>query len=410
MHSRKRVGIAGTFDVQNYGDLLFPLLAQEELGRRLGSVEVVPFAYHAKSVEQGWPYRVHSVADLPEAIADLDAMLIGGGFLIRFDHDVAPGYAPPSPHIHHPTGYWLTPALLAIDHGIPLIWNAPGMHCNEIPGWAESLMKIAFGCASYVALRDDSSMHSIARFAADATAVPDTAFAVSRLLPPAASPELERLREETGLSKRYIVVQPSASMHRFVSLLRDHPSWLREHQILMLPVSPVMGEFPEIFGEPLPGEIRLPFWPAPRLLAELISRASAVAGHSYHLMITAATSGVPVFTWIDFSIGKFAALAGIETIRPLPLSVDAAGAFLATLRGEAGAAKPLDRFAEVDRHWDRATDAILSDAHRGRAAIGRFLQQLPAQLEQLGRPTRARQESVSMRSVFRHVLRTLGSR
>ena len=73
------VGIVGTFDVQNFGDLLFPIIAEHELRKRFGDVVVHPFSYHAKTAPD-WPYDVASVADLPERIADLDALLIDAGF------------------------------------------------------------------------------------------------------------------------------------------------------------------------------------------------------------------------------------------------------------------------------------------------------------------------------------------
>src|SRR5687767_6905722 len=132
------IGVFGTFDVQNYGDLLFPLIAEAELTQRLGRVKIRPFSYHAKSTPE-WPYAVTSVTELPQMAESLDGVLIGGGFVIRFDKFVAAGYKPPTTAIHHPTGYWLTPALIALQHGIPLVWNAPGMHCNEIPTWSEPL-------------------------------------------------------------------------------------------------------------------------------------------------------------------------------------------------------------------------------------------------------------------------------
>jgi hypothetical protein len=43
------VGIVGSFDVENYGDLLFPVMAQAALERRLESVEVVPFSPNGRS-------------------------------------------------------------------------------------------------------------------------------------------------------------------------------------------------------------------------------------------------------------------------------------------------------------------------------------------------------------------------
>ena len=151
-----QIGLCGTFDVENYGDLLFPLIAEAELTERLGTVKLHRFSYHART-PPNWPYTVTSVTEFPRMAAILDGVLIGGGFIIRFDKEVAPGYSPPTPEIHHPTGYWLTPALIALQHGIPLIWNVPGMDCNDIPGWAEPLMQLALAHSRYIRVRDEPS-------------------------------------------------------------------------------------------------------------------------------------------------------------------------------------------------------------------------------------------------------------
>src|SRR5437667_5582920 len=134
--------------------------------------------------------------------AILDGVLIGGGFIIRFDKEVAPGYSPPTPEIHHPTGYWLTPALIALQHGIPLIWNVPGMDCNDIPGWAEPLMQLALAHSRYIRVRDEPSRAALARFVDKEPigVMPDTAFGISRLLDDRqSSVEFNRLREALAL-------------------------------------------------------------------------------------------------------------------------------------------------------------------------------------------------------------------
>ena len=241
-----QIGIVGTFDVENYGDLLFPFLAERELGERLGNVRLHRFSYRARSAD-GWHYPVTSVADLPRIMPSLDGLLVGGGFLIRFDKEVAPGYLPPSDAIHHPTGYWLTPALLALQHGVPLVWNAPGMHKNELPDWAAPLLRLALSQSAYVAVRDEPTRAALAPFAGDreVVAVPDTAFALSRTLDshPELSAELARLLEELGLGRRrYLAIQAAAGMVPFVRFLARHEQSLGDLAILALPVSPELTE------------------------------------------------------------------------------------------------------------------------------------------------------------------------
>ena len=101
----RRVGLVGTFDVENYGDLLFPLVAQAALGRRLDAREGVLFSPNPRA-SPAWLYDVLSTLDLPEVRPSLSALLIGGGQIIRFDT----GYPiPTDPHVRLPIDYWLTP-------------------------------------------------------------------------------------------------------------------------------------------------------------------------------------------------------------------------------------------------------------------------------------------------------------
>lgn len=396
-----RIGVAGTFDVENYGDLLFPLVAEAELSTRLGAVKLHRFSYHSKTPPD-WPYPVTSVAELPRMASSLDGLLIGGGFLIRFDKEVAPGYGPPTPEIHHPTGYWLTPALIALQQGIPLIWNAPGMHRNEIPAWAEPLLELSLTLSRYIAVRDQPSQEALARFAGASriAVVPDTAFGISRLLDGSPSPELTRLREAAGLTGPYIVIQSALGLKSFARFVKNHARRFKDFQFLALPIGPVLGDHPAILEEELPGVVRLPSWPHPLLLAELIGNAEAVVGHSYHLAITALTSGVPVFTPQDLSIGKYSALLDFETLYPLEAFREPdPDWFLSRVGRTAPPAAVEARLDPLHDHWNRVAAALEDGPRATQPALGRFWQSLPGLLEkqehidELGRLlTVARQE------------------
>jgi hypothetical protein len=48
-----QIGVCGTFDVANYGDLLFPVIAESELTERLGPLTLHRFSYGAKTPPTG---------------------------------------------------------------------------------------------------------------------------------------------------------------------------------------------------------------------------------------------------------------------------------------------------------------------------------------------------------------------
>ena len=378
------VGICGTFDVQNYGDLLFPIIAEAELSKRLDKVTLHRFSYHAKAPPD-WPYAVTSVTELPHLASSLDGILIGGGFLIRFDKDVAPDYGPPTTEIHHPTGYWLTPALIALQHGIPLIWNAPGMHCNEIPAWAGPLLSLAFAHSRYIAVRDQPSQSGLAGYVDKAriSVVPDTAFRLATLLTATPSAELGRLCAASGLTGPYIIIQAALGLDSFLRFIKTNNHRLQEYQFLALPIGPVLTDHSAILEAwGLPRLVTLPFWPEPLLLAELISQAAGVVGHSYHLAITALAFGVPAFTPVPLSVGKYSALQRFGTV--YQLSKDAEPDpdwFLQRLGRTRPSTAVQAAVGLLDQHWDRVATAIVAGPSATQLSMDHFWQSLPSLLE-----------------------------
>ncbi|MFN2480780.1 MAG: polysaccharide pyruvyl transferase family protein [Pyrinomonadaceae bacterium] len=380
-----RLGIFGTFDVENYGDLLFPLLAEAELSRRLGPLTLQRFSYRRKTPPD-WPYDVTSLTELPEMAGGLDGAIIGGGHVIRFDKEVAPGYAPPAPTIHHPTGYWLTPILIALQHGTPVVWNAPGVH-GDIPAWADPLMELAVGGSRYVSVRDEPSRRALARFAgaAEINVVPDAAFGVARLIEARRpSPEFIRLREACGLTDPYIVVQATPALRDFALYAREHEHLFRNHRLLILPTGPVAGDHNAALGDDLPGSVWLPDWPSPLLMAELIAGAKAVVAVSLHLSITALACGVPVFRPSRSFGGKYAILSGFEGVFPFDAGK---GIDPGRFDGGPGRDKPSPSMSaalrRLDVHWDRIAAVFLSarESRPALQALSRFWQTMPGLLE-----------------------------
>ncbi|HZF08991.1 MAG TPA: polysaccharide pyruvyl transferase family protein [Thermoanaerobaculia bacterium] len=379
-----QIALVGTFDVENYGDLLFPLIAEAELAERLGRVKLHCFSYAAKTAAE-WPFPVTSITELPRLAAGLDGLLVGGGFLVRFDKQVAAGYGPPTPAIHHPTGFWLSPALIALQHGIPLLWNAPGVSYSDLPAWGDPLMELTFSQSSYIAVRDEPSRLALTRFVdPDRIAVvPDTVFGIGRRLQEPPSLEFSRLRQACGLTGPYIILQGVRGLDSCCRFLKRHADRLRGFRFLALPIGPVNGDDTAFLDADLPGLVRLPSWPQRLVLAELIRQAAAVIGPSFHLAITALTAGVPIFSPADLTVGKFPGLQDFAGIYPLPTEHDPdPSGFLsrlgrAAVSPQVGAA--VDRLAE---HWDRVAAVLQGGVTGTPVEVGRFWQSLPGVLEE----------------------------
>ena len=297
-----RIGMVGTFDVANFGDQLFPLLAHHELTRRLGAVEMVPYSYNARAAA-AWPFAVRPLERLPEEIGTLRLLLVGGGDIIRFDPLVALHYRPASPDIHHPTGLWLAPIFLAHMANVPVAWNAPGVPL-EIPSWAHALVRASVAVSAYVNVRDPESHARLARVATDTRVevVPDSAFNAAMLLPDAPPPRSD-----------YMVVQSRPQADRWFprvrALLQDDRS-----QFVMAPVGPVTGDLVHPPAELPPlTTFRCPENPG-ELLA-LIAGSNGVVGPSLHLTIAALSFGRPALRPRSSQLSKYRMLDGLKGVQ-----------------------------------------------------------------------------------------------
>lgn len=378
------IGICGTFDVENYGDLLFPLIAESELRERLGELTLHRFSYYPKTRPE-WPFEVTPIAALPEMIHRLDGLLIGGGFLIRFDKVVAPGYMSPASEIHHPTGYWLTPALIALQNDVPLVWNAPGTDGQAIPPWANPLVEMALTLSRYVAVRDEPSRSTLqARTSEPVAVVPDTAFGVARLLniegPPSAG--FVRLCGESGLDGPYIVIQANPGLEGFVRFVKNNSEQFRNFRFVTLPIGPVFGDRHELIDTELPGAVRLADWPSPFVIAELIGRAQAAVGQSYHFCLTALACGVPVFARHDLPACKYSVLEQAETYFELPPSGEPDIEWFLAHVGRSEPSAVVSATEEPLRgHWDRIAAELRAERVPTSPALNQFWQSLPGLLE-----------------------------
>ena len=356
------IAVLGTFDLQNYGDLLFPLLTRRELAERLGSVEVLPFSYHRRE-EPDWPYRVLPVEEFPDRLAEIDGVVVGGGHVVRFDREVAPGYGPGSPEIHHPTGLWLFPAFVAATYGLPVVWNGIGAS-PEVGSWAPGLFAATLESSRYVSVRDRAAQATLRAMApvTECAVVPDSGFGVRALLEEGDVEEgFRRWRRAHGLEGPYVVVQAAERLEPVAADLRRELATLAERGIaaVELPIGPVLGDSTGWIAPDSTAVVRVESWPSPLLLARIIGGAEAAVGPSLHLGITALCHGVPVHRPRSWPGQKYESLAEFPGVFQFDEIGREPRLVLAGRTGRGEISSEVARHRELlARHWDRIAAAL----------------------------------------------------
>lgn len=306
------VGIAGTFDVENYGDLLFPLIAAEALqvGARRS---LTPFSPHARRVPD-WPFDVQASINLKAYAPELAALLLGGGQLLRFD-DAYPIAA--ACNMRLPDAYWLDPGLEAVAAGVPVIWNAVGAWTGtpRSPSGQAKLAHIIDNSA-ILAVRDEVSRAFLNRLfpAAPIEVVPDTAFSLSKFWQmKAPSAEYSKWRAARPLDGGYVVVQADHTIARSLRRVEDLIEQIGRPAVL-LPICRCHGDDEALFDSSHNKWAGAGGWLHPLLITEIIANAEMVVATSLHACITGLSYGVPTLRLPHSRDRKFELLSGFEGI------------------------------------------------------------------------------------------------
>ncbi len=188
----------GTFDVDNYGDHLFPRVATCELRRRLPGATVDVYAPYGRlhpTPLDGEPAVSPLGAWTPQRAAELagayDTVVIGGGEIIHLnDPLLAPVYGAPAEELARmaPSRFFVE-ALGSpdLERRCPVVWHAVGV-CVEPDGESGPRLRAALSGRRHVAVRDRYSKERLRRAGVERPieVVPDSALLLDRVLPAAA--------------------------------------------------------------------------------------------------------------------------------------------------------------------------------------------------------------------------------
>lgn len=310
----------GTFDVSNYGDLLFPLIALKELN--LGSpcklLPISPMGGKPAEIIDCMPsVRMAEIANTESGIC---GALIGGGNIIHCMPSALSAYK--NGRIAG-LGYgnlWLGPATL-LPENVPIVWNAPGVP-NRFRNEHHNLVQLALRRVNYLSVRDDVSKEYLLEVwpDADINVVPDTAWALPKLWSHAhllnvRTNYFSRLKIPTPdrtvvfhLNRRYL---KGHSLSSIAGMLDDISETLSSQPILIAfapchgdgvlarEVAQLMASRPILMDSPQSLEE----------VAACVACSEIYLGSSMHGLITASAYGVPALAIARPDMAKFAGVS-----------------------------------------------------------------------------------------------------
>jgi hypothetical protein len=173
----------GTFDVLNYGDLLFPVVARHFL-----STTGAEFTWVSpKGGDAVCPDSVPTVS-LMDAARDefvFNLALIGGGNIVRFGGgNPLEAYSKPSylSAIAYP-GLWISACLKAADLGAAIAWNAPGLAAKFSASYQRAALQACISYSDHTAFREPGYMDWLRELQPAPSIIPDTAITISKVWP-----------------------------------------------------------------------------------------------------------------------------------------------------------------------------------------------------------------------------------
>jgi polysaccharide pyruvyl transferase WcaK-like protein len=380
-----RIAHFGTFDVENYGDLLFPLV----LERRLSDVcEAFVHVSPAGSAPV-WQDCVPAIGfdEFLREAPEVDGVVIGGGQILRASPTPLGIYdrGGVSPFVAYPS-LWLGAAYVAAIGDLPLCWNAPGVPAPFDPA-AARFMRWTGSVTDHASVRDAESRRLLEEAGVEVRmgVVPDTALEVSRLWK---EEEISSAYEDAFAHRGRDLPERTLAFHVNARLAGEDVPVVAAHidsicgkleaTPVLLAIGPSHGDVEtqraiarEIDSDPLLVD-------GPRSLREIaacIARSELYVGSSLHGMITACSFGrrcILISAREDHKYGGF--------LDHLELASWQA-------RSWAGAEQKIDDLLDapadaweralgrldpsLDEHWESLRQALLSGRKRGPRSAGK---------------------------------------
>lgn len=360
----RRIAIFGTFDVENYGDLLFPLIARRRLAE--AGIEVVGVSPTSETTRYGDAPAPLAQAEFTRDAGQFDGILIGGGNIVHLRDFGLPGYGA----MAYPA-LWAGATALAVRHGMPVMWNGPGVLAPPEPGPPPGWLQRVVTAADRFAVRDVASADAMERWSGRRPDVmPDTALDLPRVWP------AKTLRKRLASIRTRLGVPadgPLVALHvKERSLGRTSVATFAEalsQALESCKATAVLVAIGRCHGDHLVAQAihraaptrTFAFDEADKLqdIAAVIAGADAYLGASLHGHITAAAYGVPARLVTVPALHKFAGQAvQMDRTADLVATWDAALRDLPKVLAQPRQPLPASVATQLEAHWQEVARLV----------------------------------------------------
>lgn len=292
----------GSFDVENFGDLLFPIVFEHEIKKRIKLSKLFLFSPNGGTMPF-YNKKVYSTSILDKFCSshDIDGIILGGGDTVRLDRKILKDY----PESFRPSlSIWQYPILIANKYKIPSIFNCPGSPIEF--GIYRQIVNDTLKMSSYISVRDPKAKEVLSDIdSPKVNVIIDSVNLVDNVYPQSKLDKTFKAfkRNIPHLEKKYIVLQVNniqtdnkdfiENLQKLVSLINDK----YDYQVVFSPIGYVHNDLDclkKIYSGVSERNTIIRKKMDPETMLAVFSHSSGFIGTSLHGLVTSNVYRVPI--------------------------------------------------------------------------------------------------------------------
>jgi len=358
----------GSFDVENFGDLLFPVVLENKL-----NIEQLDLFSPNGGIK---PFTndiyVFPLSELEKKCLEerYDAIIIGGGDLIRSDKIVVRSY---ETEFITSLSLWQLPILIGHKLNIPVLFNAPGVPL-EFSYQERKFVKELLSMVDYISVRDEFSKEKLVQCGVkNVEVVPDTVLSVSKILPLAKCNKIykELVKQNRFKHKdKYIIFQHNIESINNSSYIESVKEFLDvitkryDYDVILFPIGYVHNDLDfltKVYDKDNEKITLITEKFNPEEMLSIFSKSSGYIGTSMHGLVAAYAYSKPVLT---INLRKLSKIKGIlKNIGCTKLEVKNTSSLLQMFETEFLKYKEQTKIrnsilANIDKHFKKINELI----------------------------------------------------